>query len=127
MKIDRVGKVDDVYSESVAAYQYRKRLAQVEKPKKEAVDTKDVGFEEKSYEVHRVKKAIKEETLDKINRELISCVRFEYDVHEDTKRIIIRVKEPDSEKVICEIPPEKLLEMAAFYKKYVSLKIDTRG
>lgn len=39
--------------------------------------------------------------------------RFEYSIHEDTKRIMVKVVDPVSDEVIKEIPAEKILDMVA--------------
>lgn len=39
--------------------------------------------------------------------------RFEYSIHEETKRIMVKVIDPSSDEVIKEIPAEKILDMVA--------------
>lgn len=64
-------------------------------------------------------------TMDVIDR------RLEFSIHEETNRVMVRVLDRseavlEEEKVIREIPPEKLLDLVAEIKKLIGILIDCR-
>ncbi len=52
--------------------------------------------------------------------------RFEFSVHEKTKSIMIKVLDSDTNEVIREIPPEKILDMVAKIWEMAGLIVDER-
>lgn len=65
---------------------------------------------------------------------LAELLKSEYDIsfqlsftfHKETKSLIVRVIDPDTNKVIREIPPEELLELAARIEEMIGLLFDKR-
>ncbi|NLY10216.1 MAG: flagellar protein FlaG [Firmicutes bacterium] len=53
--------------------------------------------------------------------------RFEFDVHDETSRIVVRIIDKDSEEVIREIPPEKILDLIAKINELVGLLVDEKA
>lgn len=51
-------------------------------------------------------------------------VQFQYRIHEGTDRIMVKLVDTESNTVIREIPPEKMLDMVAEIWKQVGLVVD---
>ncbi len=58
------------------------------------------------------------QTVDAVDRAL------EFAVHQDTNRIMVRVVDRTNDKVIREVPPEKVLDLMAELRKLVGLLVD---
>lgn len=68
-----------------------------------------------------------EELLHKLNITLNAMdIQARFSVHEETGDIMVRIINVETGKVIREIPPEKLLEMAAKLKEMVGLAVDEK-
>ncbi|HHY78507.1 MAG TPA: flagellar protein FlaG, partial [Clostridiales bacterium] len=52
--------------------------------------------------------------------------RFEYSIHEATKQIMVKVIDKETDEVIREIPPEKILNMVAKMWEIAGLIVDER-
>lgn len=52
--------------------------------------------------------------------------RFEYSIHEDTKRIMVKVINPANDEVIKEIPAEKVLDMVAKMWEISGILVDEK-
>lgn len=63
--------------------------------------------------------------MDKFALE-IKNTRFEFSIHEDTKRVIVRIYDMNTDELISEIPPEKFLDLIANIWKQVGLIIDKK-
>lgn len=65
--------------------------------------------------------------IEKANRAISGANRrFEFSIHEKTKEIMIKVIDSDTNKVIREIPPEKILDMVAKMWEMAGLIVDER-
>ncbi|MTI65732.1 MAG: flagellar protein FlaG [Firmicutes bacterium] len=53
--------------------------------------------------------------------------RLEFSVHEKTKDIMIKVIDSDTDEIIREIPPEKILDMVADFMEKAGLLVDKRA
>lgn len=53
--------------------------------------------------------------------------RFEYKIHDDTKRIMVTIVNPDTDEVIKEIPSEKVLDMVAKIWEMSGVLIDEKS
>lgn len=56
----------------------------------------------------------------------IKNTRFEFSVHEETRRVIVRIYDRETDELLSEIPPEKFLDLIANIWKQVGLIIDKR-
>lgn len=56
----------------------------------------------------------------------IKNTRFEFSIHEETKRVIVRIYDMNTNELISEIPPEKFLDLIANIWKQVGLIIDRK-
>ena len=52
--------------------------------------------------------------------------RFEYSIHEDTKRIMVKVVNPATDEVIREIPAEKILDLVARIWEFSGILVDEK-
>lgn len=67
------------------------------------------------------------DAIDRINKVLSGINRrFEYSIHEKTKEVIIKVINSDTNEVVREIPPEKILDMIAKIWEMAGLIVDER-
>jgi len=67
------------------------------------------------------------DAIDRINKFLSGINRrFEYSIHEKTKEVIIKVINSDTNEVVREIPPEKILDMIAKIWEMAGLIVDER-
>ena len=67
------------------------------------------------------------EAIERANRAVsIANRRFEYSIHEKTKEIMVKVIDAETEEVIREIPPEKILDLVAMIWEMIGLIVDER-
>jgi len=67
------------------------------------------------------------DAIEKANRAISGANRkFEFSIHEKTKEIMIKVLDSDTNQVIREIPPEKILDMVAKMWEMAGLIVDER-
>ena len=52
--------------------------------------------------------------------------RFEFKIHEKTKKIMVKVIAAETDEIIREIPPEKILDMVAMMWEMVGIIVDER-
>ena len=53
--------------------------------------------------------------------------RFEFKVHERTGRMMVKLIDNETDEVIKEIPPEKILDLVASIWDLVGILVDERG
>lgn len=51
---------------------------------------------------------------------------LKFSIHKDTKRIMVRIVDKDTQEVLREIPPEKILDIMAKVEKNAGLYIDEK-
>jgi uncharacterized FlaG/YvyC family protein len=99
------------------------------------VPRQDLEFRERSDEtaiVQDFERVIGKEDYEKIMsglREIaqdLKQTRFEFDIHDETKRVMVRIVDRFTEEVITEIPPEKFLDLIGSLWKQAGLIIDKR-
>ena len=107
----------------------------------EAVNTVvlDTG-KEKDFNIHNLNQLNKFDRLDLpiSDRVVIQAIekandaisvankKFEYSIHEKTNQIMVKVIDTDTNEVIREIPPEKILDMVAKMWEMVGILVDER-
>lgn len=65
--------------------------------------------------------------IEQANRSLlVSNRKFEYSIHEKTNQIMIKVIDTDTNEVIREIPPEKILDMVSKMWELAGLIVDEK-
>jgi flagellar protein FlaG len=69
-----------------------------------------------------------QEATDKVNEIILhNDARHEFQVHEGTGRIMVKLVDKESGEVIKEIPSEKMLDVAAKIWDLVGLVVDEKG
>ncbi|MCG0275871.1 MAG: flagellar protein FlaG [Thermosediminibacteraceae bacterium] len=98
-----------------------------------AANMRKAVFGENAEEKGRVlKKGFGEEDFRNLTEGLedfaleIKNTRFEFSIHEETKRVIVRIYDKDTNELLNEIPPEKFLDLIANIWKQVGLIIDKK-
>ncbi len=76
------------------------------------------------------KKLSQEEVIDvieKANKDFIVYDRkFEFSIHEKTKQIMLKVIDANTDEIIRELPPEKILDMVAAMWEVAGIIIDKK-
>lgn len=67
------------------------------------------------------------ELVAEIKSEMIRNVDLQFNVHEDTGRVVVTVIDESTGKVIREIPPEEVLKLAASFEKTIGIIFDQKG
>ena len=65
------------------------------------------------------------DSLKNLQTEL-TFTRLEFKIHDDTKRIMVRIYDKASDELITEIPPEKFLDLIAGLWKQAGLIVDEK-
>jgi len=76
-------------------------------------------------------KQVSEEELIKVIEKANETIKgnnakFEYSIHDDTKRIMVKVINPVNDEVIREIPSEKILDMVAKIWEMTGILVDEK-
>jgi len=67
------------------------------------------------------------EAIERANKALRGVdKRFEFSIHEDTKEIMVKVINDETDEVIREIPPEKILDMVAKMWELAGILVDRK-
>lgn len=66
------------------------------------------------------------EMMDKMAQDVGHNAEAKFDVHEDTKRVMIKIVDKDSQEVLKEYPPEKTLDMIAKVWELAGLFVDEK-
>lgn len=67
------------------------------------------------------------EAIERANEAIsVANKRFEYSIHEKTNEIMVKVIDSNTNKVIREIPPEKILDMVAKMWEMAGILVDER-
>lgn len=94
-----------------------------------SVDVNTAGMEAGKDENNGERRLVSEDqyikNLELVNRRLIGPdTRLEFSVHKGTHEIIVKVINEDTDEVIKEIPPEKILDLVAKIWEIVGLFVD---
>lgn len=69
-----------------------------------------------------------QQAIDESNKLLFSNNRrFEFRMHERTKHVMVKLVDKETDEVIKEIPPEKILDLIASIWDLVGILVDERG
>ncbi|MCK5568910.1 MAG: flagellar protein FlaG [Spirochaetes bacterium] len=81
------------------------------------IRAKDTGYFED--------KALISEALEKLKHtgEIFNR-RLDFRIHEETHRVVVKVIDTETDKVIKEIPPEQILQLAARIQEMIGLLVD---
>lgn len=90
---------------------------QVRQLDKAVRDFKEVIGEE---DFERLVDNVKDMTSD------LKFTRFEFSIHDETKRVMVKIFDRASDELITEIPPEKMLDLLAGIWKQAGLIVDEK-
>ncbi len=67
------------------------------------------------------------EAVESLNKAVEAVDRgLEFEIHEPTQRILVRVMDKAQDEVIREVPPEKILDLVAELRELVGILVDRR-
>lgn len=67
------------------------------------------------------------ESIESANKHFIAFDRrFEFSIHEKTKQIMVKIVDVNTEEIIREIPPEKILDLVAAIWEIAGIIVDER-
>lgn len=76
-------------------------------------------------EAEEITKSDIEKSVNKMNEHIVGInAQLQYRIHEGTDRIMVKLVDTESNEVIREIPPEKMLDLVAGIWERVGLVID---
>lgn len=85
----------------------------------------DEGRQRQGYESQRENL---EKAVDQTNQMIFKDDRrFEFKIHEGTRRIMVKLVDKETDETIKEIPPEKILDLIASIWDLVGILVDERG
>ncbi|HHV28950.1 flagellar protein FlaG [Acetivibrio mesophilus] len=99
---------------------------------KEASNTKKVYGDASLAEREKNEKNLSEKTIieaiEKANKAITgNHTQLEFSIHEKSKEIMVKVIDSETQEVIREIPPEKILDMVAAMLEMAGIIVDERG
>jgi flagellar protein FlaG len=105
-----------------------KPVKEVKSPKINSIDSKSISqiseFEKKEMPISD---KVVVDAIERANKAIsIANRKFEYSIHEKTHEIMIKVIDSDTNEIIREIPPEKILDMVAKMWEMAGLIVDER-
>ena len=93
-----------------------------------SVQEKQLGLEREEPHEEQLSMEEFESVVEGISSALEIVNRgLEFTVHSETERVMVKVIDRDTQEVIKEIPPEKVLDMVARIQEMIGLMIDERA
>ena len=89
------------------------------KKRKEAIRGKAVALEENDNDVFEAVKQANKAT-EAVN------ISLQFEVHEETSRVMVQVIDMDKNEVLKEIPPEKILNLIGQIQEMIGLVVDEK-
>ena len=90
----------------------------------QAAETTDTDKTEQEEKQTAASKQIRK-TIDEINRKAVNSEAI-FGIHDKTNRVMIKIIDKDTKKVIKEYPPEKTLDMIAKVWEMAGLMVDEK-
>lgn len=88
---------------------------------------KRTGEEKRVYEEKRITEEEAIRLIEKANKDFIVYDRrFEFSIHETTKQIMVKIIDVNTEEVIRELPPEKILDIVAAIWEVAGIIVDRK-
>ena len=85
------------------------------------------GVKEVDTQPETVESSQLSELVAEIKHQMIREVGLQFNVHEDTGRVVVTVIEESTGQVIREIPPSEVLKLAASFEKTLGVIFDQKG
>lgn len=96
---------------------------QEKKPKEQVLNQQELQQRKHDLEKNELEKAV-----EQTNRIIFKDDnRFEFKVHERTGRMMVKLINKETDEVVKEIPPEKILDLVASIWDLVGILVDERG
>ena len=113
--------------EAVASKATVERSSDTLKPVKHKPQNDLKAAEEKQQDTTR-NTEVSQDFLNDLEKdiELIHHVGLQFSVHEDTGRTMVRVVNKDTDRLIREIPPEEVLDLAAKLEEMIGMVFDKK-
>lgn len=103
------------------------KIHQSDKQESYIKGTSGVGEKEEPVIVSEITKEELEQAVEKANQFLLGLkTQFDFKVHEGTGRTVVRLIDKQTEKVIKEIPPEKMLDVLANIWESAGILVDRK-
>lgn len=94
---------------------------------KQAAATEEVRMRQPGEREQAISERVVIETIERANKAInVTYRRFEFSIHEKTKEIMVKIIDTETDEVIREIPPEKILDMVAMMWEMVGIIVDER-
>ncbi len=123
MNIEQIGSAGMQYTGEVRVKQPQKTAEKAPVVIKEVSDGVRKNNEDQALSEKQVQDAV-----DSTNRELARMeTNLRFSIHKKTKQIMVKIIDTNTEEVIREIPPEKILDMVASMMERAGLFMDKRG
>ena len=95
---------------------------------KAPVVKRDSASNQQQYNGDRPSEKQIQDAVDTTNKELIKLeTNLRFSVHKKTKQIMVKIIDTNTQEVIKEVPPEKILDMVASMMERAGLIVDRRG
>ncbi len=120
--INSVGAAQDYFQRTVAAKEVaipgtNQGTAQREELPNYSLDSQE---ESREFGKEQIQQAV-----DKMNKTMEThSTELRFKLHEKSGEYIVKIVDPKDNSVIKEIPPEKILDMVAYFKKLIGLVVD---
>lgn len=99
---------------------------QISKGEKRETAIREISKRESNVSMPTEKQLV--EAIDSGNKELKKLeTNLRFDIHEKTKQVMVKIVNSDTDEVIRELPPEKILDLVASIMERAGLLIDKRG
>lgn len=95
-------------------------------------DSQQLEAQKSDYSVDKVQKKLNEKELEKISKEMSKFMQLinsdiQFQVHSETKKLIVQVVDTRDGTVIKEFPPHEMLDTMAKIKEYVGILLDKKA
>ncbi|HOJ12581.1 MAG TPA: flagellar protein FlaG [Clostridiales bacterium] len=118
----RFSTVDEITRGSAIA-----KVTEVNMSKTESINKNALRLTEFERRELPVSERIVIDAIERANEAVsIANRRFEYSIHEKTKHIMVKVIDIETEEIVREIPPEKILDLVAMIWEMTGLLVDER-
>ena len=115
MDVRQITGGNKIYPTGTARFHPKEGIQAKGKPVKESIDNLS-GTKQKvkvNYALDKLKSAA-----------FIFNKRLDFEIHEATHRIMVKVIDQDTDKVIKEIPPKQILDLAAKLQEMIGILLD---
>jgi len=130
MRVESVNGIQTTQTVSSISSETRSNVQNIQTESNRNVDKDSYDYQELSqkskYELS-IDESLWIEMIEKANKAITGATcRFEYSIHEETKEIMVKVINKETQEIIREIPPEKILDMVAKMWELVGILVDER-